>query len=143
LDLDVKDENVREWEVRRNHTRLAEFQRHGNRINYLPWTPEVGLIEFLRDHRADAERAVRQHFGDNRLSIRVQDIGHIPGNAGKEQRDACKTAVSRVTDHLVPYLANAGEEHARRGLFRVFAKWYFDRNRAAVMALIGPLVAGM
>jgi len=142
LDLDVKDENLRDWQTNRQYPMLAEFQRHENRIRYLPWTPEVGLIEFLRGNGTGAEREIRQHFNDQRLSIRTQDIGNIPGNAGKEQRDACKSAVSRVIKHLTTYIQNTNEEQVRRGLFRVFAKWYFDNNQNTIMELLGPLVAG-
>lgn len=140
LDLDVKEESLREWQVQRNHTMLAEFQRHGNRINYLPWTPEVGLIEFIRDPNNRAEQIFREHFEDNRLSIHLNDIGAIPQNSGGPQRAACKAAVSRIVARLTPHFPNADERHVRKGLFQAFATWYFNANRAAAMQLIGPIV---
>lgn len=141
LDQDVKSENISQWERERNHAALAEFQQHENVINYLPWTPEVGLIEYLRDPAASAERALREHFHDHRLSIRQQDIGAIPQTAGGEQRRACKAAVSRVVDYVVTSLPNENEDHVRKALFSVFAQWYFDSNRASVMELISPMLA--
>lgn len=140
LDQDVKAENVAAWEYDDNYAALAEFQQHEDQINYLPWTPEVGLIEFLRNHSTTAERELRQYFNDHRLSIRMHDMGVIPVAAGGEQRRACKAAVSRVANHLVTCLPNANDDQVRKALFSIFAKWYFDRDRAAVMGLMGPLL---
>ena len=140
LDQDVKAETLVAWENEHNHAALAEFQRYEDKIKYLPWTPEVGLIEYLRHHSANAERALREHFNDHRLSVRQQDIGQIPYAPGGEQRKACKAAVSRVVSHLVESLPNEDEKQVRKGLFGIFAKWHFDTNRAAVMELIAPLM---
>lgn len=142
LDLDVKEESVREWQAQRNHIMLAEFQRHGNRINYLPWTPEVGLVEFIRNPNNRAEHFFREHFGNNRLSIQFNDIGDIPPNPGGPQRHACKAAVSRIVDRLVPHFPNEDDGYVRKGVFQTFAKWYFNTHRDAVMQLMGPIVSG-
>lgn len=142
LDQDVTTETLTAWENERNHAMLAEFQENRATINYLPWTPEVGLIGYLRDHRVDAERAIRERFNDHRLSIRQDNIGQIPKVAGGEQRRACKAAVSRMVSHLVESLPNEDDEHVRKAVFGVFATWHFNTNRDAMMELIGPLVAG-
>ena len=140
LDQDVQTESLATWQREQNYTALAEFQQHANRIQYLPWTPEVGLITFFQDHQADAERSIREHFQDHRLSIRQQEIGQIPAMASGQQRRACKSAVGRVIHRLAGSLPNSSEEQVRKGLFEVFAKWYFQRNRAAILQLIAPLL---
>lgn len=140
LDGDVKTETVLAWEASGNHAALAEFQAHENRINYLPWTPEVGLITYLTNPANNAQQTLRQHFGNNQLFVRPQDIGQIPGPEGKPKRDACKAALGRVSQSLCNQLPGATQEHVQKEMFKVFGTWYFASNRAQVMQMIGPML---
>lgn len=141
LDRDVKDETITRWQTQHDHAALAEFQRHEDTINYLPWTPEVGLIEFLQNNREAAVRAIRQHFNSNHLNIHAADIGDIPDVPGAEQRNRCKTATKNVIRRISAALPNDSEDEVRKGLFRMFAQWYWDNNRQTVLQLIGPYLA--
>lgn len=140
LDHDVQAESVQQWTAANNFVALAEFQRLGAQIGYLPWTPEVGLVNFLTDISADAQRRIREYFSDHRLALRQQDIGQIPTLSGGEQRDACKRAVKNVAANIASSLPNQNMEQVRKALFELFAKWYFDNQRASVMQLLGPRI---
>ncbi|AFQ50562.1 AAA family ATPase [Burkholderia cepacia] len=140
LDNDVKTENVASWRRENKHALLAEFQQHENSIQYLPWTSEVGVVQFLRDGAANAQRRIRDHFNNHHLQVRQQDIGEIPAEAGGDQRRACKAATQRVIDHIADALPNESESHVHKVLFQIFATWYFETNQAAVMGLIGPML---
>ena len=141
LDRDVKDETIAEWRKQQNHAALAEFQRHQHTIDYLPWTPEVGLVDFLRNHGPTALQGIRQHFNNHHLTIRPDDIGQIPTASGGEQRTRCKAAVLNVIQRIAAALPNETELDVKKGLFRVFSQWYWDNNSGAVLALIGPHLA--
>jgi len=140
LDGDVKTETVAQWTANGNHAMLAEFQAQQGRINYLPWTPEVGLVDYLRVPGNVAQTALRQQFGNNLLAIRSNDIGVIPAAPGGAQRNACKTAVANVVSHLATMLPTFAESEIRRRLFAQYATWYFPQNLAAVMPLFAALV---
>jgi len=140
LDNDVKTETLAELNKTKSYEVLAEFQAHEGRIHYLPWTPEVGLVEFLKLPGNEAERLLRRHFSNNLLTIRTADIGEIPNVAGGEQRKACKRAVANVAQHLKSSLATLSEQEIRRRMFTVFADWYFPLNVAKVMPLFGAMV---
>ncbi|WP_259645522.1 hypothetical protein [Burkholderia pseudomallei] len=141
LDRDVKDETIANWEAERNHVALAEFQRHEQTIDYLPWTPEVAFVDFLRNHRQTALRLIQQYFHNVHLNYGNADIGDIPAAAGSEQRNRCKTAFRNVVARIAGALPNDSEADVRKALIRLFAQWYWDNERAAVLQLVGPHLA--
>lgn len=143
LDQDVKAESVVDWQTNKKYAVLDEFQQNEGKINYLPWTPEVGFIEYLNNPSANALNSIRMHFGNSQITIRNQDIGVIPNIRGGEQRKACKAAVDRIIEHLRLFLPNWNYSQVKKDLFGIFAKWYFENNRAAAMSLFGPLIAGI
>lgn len=141
LDHDVEQESVAQWNLTGNHTALAEFQQLANQIGYLPWTPEVGLVTFLRDPASGAQQLLRDRLRDNRINIRAQDFGIIPAAAGGTQRNACKEAVRNVVQHVTTFLPNAKPDQVRKVLFEVFAEWFFANHRDDAMALMGPCIS--
>ena len=140
LDADVKSESVAAWTAAHNHALLAEFQAAATRIHFLPWTPEVGLVNYLRQPGGVAEQQLRQYFGNSLLAVRSVDIGVIPVNPGGDQRRACKTAVTNVVRHLATLLPTLSESEVRRRVFAVFATWHFPQHLTPVMTLFGALV---
>lgn len=141
LDQDVSTETIQQWRADRNHERLAEFQQFEGMINYLPWTPEVGLIDFLRQPQANAIQLLRAHYFNNVLTVPHALFQDVVAAPGPEQRRTCKTAVARVSAHVAEFLPNVSAEEVRKALHEVFAKWYFDHNGNAAMGLIAPLIA--
>jgi energy-coupling factor transporter ATP-binding protein EcfA2 len=140
LDQDVQAETVTQWTAANNYTALAEFQRFASRIAYLPWTPEVGLVGFLTDIGAGAQRRIREHFADHRIVLRPEDIGLIPPSSGRDQRDTCKRSIRNVATYIAALLPNQSVEQVRKALFELFGKWYFDTQRPIVMQLLGPRI---
>jgi energy-coupling factor transporter ATP-binding protein EcfA2 len=139
LDNDVQAETIQQWHGSGNHAMLAMFDQHRGSIHYLPWTPEVGLIDFWQGHSVDAEQALRAEFRVQALRIRPQDIGAIPA-AGVQKRNACKVALRQVAAHNATLLPNHSAAHVQRALLQQFATWHFHNNRGAVLGLINPLL---
>jgi ABC-type lipoprotein export system ATPase subunit len=141
LDGDVRDETLQQWTSSGNHAMLAEFQRFERQIFYLPWTPEVGVIEYLQANRIAAEQRIRQELNQNQLRLRMTDLqfGTIAGDPG--YRDSCKRALKAIVAHLCESLPNAGAEDVRKAIFTLFAKWYFENQSATVLQLMGPIIS--
>lgn len=142
LDGDVKDETVAGWQASGAHDRLAEFQAHGDALNYLPWAPEQGLvIHFLTAHRVEALRRLQGKFQDNRIQLlpNVTNIDH--GLRGSNLRNACKTSFQALMAHIMQLKPGMSEDSVRRGIFQTFCEHYFDANKADVMQLMGPVLA--
>ncbi|MEJ2788299.1 MULTISPECIES: AAA family ATPase [unclassified Pseudoxanthomonas] len=140
LDADVKNETVADWVANAKHDKLAVVQEVEDEMNFLPWTPEVGLAEFLKNTTAEAQAALRAKFADHRIHITQELIGALPLQPGKPQRDACKAALGRVIDHIRAVKATQSREHIERQIFEVFAEYYFQHNRNAVLALFAPMI---
>ena len=145
LDGDVRDETVENWEREDNHERLAEFQAHGDVLNYLPWTPEVGLFHhFISPHREDALRRLRAGFGENRIDIPrsvTQAIPDIQVASGRPLRDGCKNALALLVEHIHGLKPNMSKDAVQTGIFQAFCDHHFEHHRADVMQLMGPIVA--
>tara|TARA_R110000868_G_scaffold139488_4_gene354368 strand:+ start:928 stop:2445 length:1518 start_codon:yes stop_codon:yes gene_type:complete len=140
LDEDVNSENIRAWRNSDNRERLAEFRRLERQISFLPWTPEVGLIEYFRDYRDIAESRIREATGEHQFSIRDELFGDIPEQKGGQQRSACKASLQRIAAHMSNNLQGMNEDRARRLMFREFSIWYFAENRDEVMRIFGPII---
>lgn len=138
LDQDVKQEAVKKWNSDQNHVALAEFKKHENTIAYLPWTPEVAFIDFLKNHKQTALKLIRAHYKNIHINYHDGDIGVVPAAAGGAQRNFCKTAFRNIITRIADGLPNDSEADVRKVLTRVFAQWYWENNKAAVLQLIGP-----
>ena len=142
LDRDVKDECISSWHASGRHDMLASVQEVEREMNYLPWTPEVGVAEFLKNSTLAAEQSLRAKFSDNRIHVSQDLVGAIPLQPGASQRNACKAALSRVVEHIRTVKPTQSREHISRQVFEVFAQHYFEQNRNDVIALFAPIVRG-
>ena len=139
LDADVKDETVRIWRENENHQRLAWFQRLEDRIKYLPWTPEVGLINYLRLNRGQVENELRNRFADRQIVLDQQILNNVPNEVGRQQRARCKTIFGNVCD-VTCRVTGRSPEDIERAFCEIFAKTYFENNRAAILELLNPML---
>ena len=139
LDADVKDETVREWMANENHQRLSWFEELGDQIQYLPWTPEVGLIHTFRSERNESEADLKAHFNDHQIVLDRQDFDDIPQAPGCEQRRHCKNIFWEIRRDICRVTALSQEE-VERGLCEVFAKRYFETNQEPTLQLLNPML---
>lgn len=139
LDLDVQEETLAEWRDTKDYEKLAAFDRVSNRVRFLPTTPEVGLIEFLRNNRATAEQALRDVFRDPQLSFRERDLGKAIDPAKGRIRKQYKAAVGTVVEYLQGR-SPIGEVAIRRHLYSTLARQLFRENRGAALDLLGPIL---
>lgn len=138
LDGDVKDENLKAWSTSKNHKQLAKFQKLANKISYLPFTPEVGLIGFIADDVGGFQTKLRQRFVDNQLHIASVMTTYNAALQGKALRDECK----RVQNELLGYLeqkTQRSEETVREMLCGVFAQASWATYKPNFMQLLGSL----
>lgn len=140
LDQDVETETLANWREHENFDLLAEFQRLDGKIKYLPWTPEVGLINFLSQNRILAQRQIREELNCPAYSLPQAILANIPNIAGGAQRDACKNIVKSICSEIGGLRPNNSDDTVRKTLFTIFARWYFENHRGAAMGLFSPLI---
>lgn len=139
LDLDVQEETLAEWHENNDYEKLAAFERIRARVSFLPTTPEVGLMEFIRNNRAAAEQALRDAFRDPQLGFRERDLGAPIEPARGRIRKQYKAAVGSVVNFLDGRFS-IGEGAIRRTLYSTLARQFFRENRGDALALLGPIL---
>lgn len=140
LDEDVATDSIAGWRQHNNHAQLLKYQRQHNDIRFLPFTPEVGLVDHIAANCASFEAGLRRRCHDNQIRIAGIMRGYDPALAGGEQRRAAKG----LTDELIAYLERKTQrtpDVVREQLCGVFANDTWARHRAAFMQLFGPMVA--
>jgi hypothetical protein len=138
LDADVRDEIVADWRTNNNHQRLADFDQVTTKLDYLPWTPEVGILEYLRNSR-QAETSLRTAIGRPSFALHRQNIGRANGLVGKELRQAAKVILQEVAT-TISQLTGQSIEDARKIICSTFSVDEFERRKSEIMQLIAPKI---
>jgi len=139
LDDDVATETLASWRQNQNHAQLAKYQRQEGDILFLPFTPEVGLVDHIAADVGAFETELRRRCHDNQIRIATIMRGHDPALTGSPQRRAAK----RITQELIDYLERRTQKSAevlREQLCGVFANQTWVQHRAAFMQLFGPML---
>lgn len=140
LDGDVATESITGWRQNDNHTQLAKYERQERDINFLPFTPEVGLVDHIAADVRAFEAELRTRCNDNQIRVTGIMRDHDPALTGGPQRRAAK----RITVKLMHYLqrrTQRSEEVVREQLCGVFANQTWELHRASFMQLFGPMLA--
>lgn len=138
LDQDVSTESLRQMRAQHNHAQLAKFQRVQASINYLPFTPEVGLMtEIFADPQA-FEQSLRQRLNDNQLRIEPVVAAYDPTLNGAQLRNSAKQASNALLSYLEQRTQKSNDS-VREHLCGVFATRTWGIQRAAMFQLFGPI----
>lgn len=137
LDNDVKSESVAAWEHNKNYERLQKLESVNGQVDYLPWTPEVGIVEYLSDPNCNVEVDLRVHFADNQISIDKNIFNNFSGLTGKERRQKAKQIFKNLCSDISKVTAQSIES-VEKGVCEVFAKYYFSKNPSQILELLGP-----
>jgi ABC-type dipeptide/oligopeptide/nickel transport system ATPase subunit len=140
LDQDAYTEYLAPLEAAQNHVELAKVQRLRGQLGFLPWTPEVGICEYLSENSMQRERELQTYFRDPRLSLANIDFRPLAQLAGRPKRQRAKALVTDVVAHI----ANVTQrpfDRARQDLSDYFAtKWMEGANAGDMRALLLPLM---
>lgn len=98
LDEDVQTESLAEAEKNQKYDVLAEFKRVAARLDYLPWTPEIGVCEVLS--KSGSEGALRAYLADNRLSLTSLDISKVRALTGGASRKEAKRQLDELINRV-------------------------------------------
>lgn len=141
LDKDVEDESLVKWEKNKNYQKLDIYKKMKDRIFFLPWTPEVGIIDFClsTDTKNCLIKAIRSRYQDHHLQLELEKIDRN-GKSPKEIRDICKNQLSNFGDYLSSSTGKT-KESVLEDVCSLFAVEYFKKKRAEVMNLVGPMIS--
>nr|WP_246879096.1 AAA family ATPase [Thalassospira sp. ER-Se-21-Dark] len=141
LDKDVEEEALENWKNNENYQKLEKYKKLADRIGFLPWTPEVGIVEFVSSKANERIliKAIRERYQDHHIQLSVSN----PDRTGKtpaQVRELCKAELSGYVEYLSRAVGKR-KDTVMDDLCSLFAMEYFKLNRASVMSLIGPIVS--
>jgi AAA domain, putative AbiEii toxin, Type IV TA system len=116
LDEDVKTESLVEYTNRADHSMLGLFQRLNTSVGYLPWTPENGFIELVRQNPVLHENGLKNYFQDQRFMFPNNWLPAANQNTPAQVRKSNKTALFQLCEHL-QNLIGKPNDRVREGLF--------------------------
>lgn len=90
LDNDVKTETVANWQANGKHQELADFDVLGDKLDYLPWTPEVAVVQRMRSQRDAVQARLVTLVGNRSIAIRRDSFNEITTQQGSALRDISK-----------------------------------------------------
>jgi len=139
LDNDVEQESLAKYTQDNDLKMLSLFDRLGNHLVYLPWTPEVGLVQMIQTDIASHETALKSYFSDHRIVIPHDWAQNPEGLNGKPLRTACKQAVSALGQSLENLLGKSNDR-IREDLFRYLVLQTDQRQLHNVVDFVGHLI---
>lgn len=143
LDEDVKTESLAEARRQHNQALLNLFNSADGRVNYLPCTPEVGVIEMFEVHAVqNVELMTRLNgmFAGHNLGISNLIISpdYLQLNKAKP-REKAKDRLANLVGKI-SRITSTEEIHVRRTIYSEYAKYKYSPNIGALRALLGPMI---
>lgn len=117
LDGDIQTESLATYTAANDYQMLDLFKKLEERLFYLPWTPEVGLVQLIRSDINYHEGQLKNYFADNRISIAHDWATDVDAKTGKVLRDYCKKAVYELGSSIEK-LSGKSNDRVREDLFR-------------------------
>lgn len=137
LDEDVKTDSVRSAQQRNDHRLLDLFDRSRRILNYLPCTPEVGLVDMIEGRHMLAE--IRSSFPGHAINIvRIIQEANYRALRSDNPRDLAKKKVGYVVEKIAG-ITGLDEIQIRRIFYRAFTKHRYGDAIGDLRALLGPI----
>jgi energy-coupling factor transporter ATP-binding protein EcfA2 len=139
LDEDVKSESLVEYRSKNDHYMLGLFDRLNNNVNYLPWTPEVGFIDFVSEDLAKYENGLKDYYSDQRISFPAKWPSNTEDMTSKKIRDARKKDLYVLCEHISALIGKPNDR-IREGLFDYFVRQCVNEQQYDLVELISEVI---
>lgn len=138
LDHDVSSETITAWEASKNFGQLKKFDQSKGDIDFLPFTPEVGLMNYIHSNQTAFEQKLREKHGDNQIRINSVVSNYNVAHTGSTLRNNAKNTARE----LILYLSQKtqkSEDTIQQSLCDIFALLSWSGHRTAFMPLLARL----
>lgn len=138
LDLDAKTETLQEARDGGNLATQQLFANCDHQLIYLPWTPEVGIIQYLSAHHEEAQNALRLLTNTAYLILPQPALEELVPNAGGPQRRAAKSGLNRICQETSDTVPNLNAADIKDLVYKMFCNWSFVEDKPPIQAVFGP-----
>lgn len=139
LDEDVESESLADYQANNDHYMLGLFKRLKKKINYLPWTPEVGFMSLIRKNPGAHENGLKIYYSDQRISFPAKWPTAILNKTQKQLRDIGKKDMYTLCSHL-EVLTGKPNDRIREGLFDYFVQQSVNEKDHDLVGLVSRVV---
>ena len=139
LDADVKEETLKNWKNNDKHERLAQMQKVEKFVNYLPFTPEVGLAQHILDGVDDFTGALRGEVDDNQIQVKDVIKDYDKHLVGGDLRRSAKVSIDQLVSRI-SQRCGYDRERSIRVICGIFAEQTWQQYRPHFMKLFGGLL---
>ena len=137
LDEDVKTDSIRAAQQRNDHRLLDLFNRSGQILNYLPCTPEVGLVDMIEGQHMLEN--IRNSFPGHAINIhRIIRSADYRALQSQNPRNLAKKKIGHIVECL-NQVTGVDEIQIRRIFYRAFTKHRYSNAIGDLRALLGPI----
>ena len=139
LDLDVKDDVIPYLKINKpNNIFYQLYITLGAEVQFLPITPELGLVSFIDAHKVEVTTILKNEFNDNSIDVsllllRFNEIALIQNDITildlmKKNGQVRKKAKSILSDFITNLSSktNESEEYIIKILNKIYVNLYFD-----------------
>lgn len=139
LDEDVASESIAALKRSNNHAKLEKIQKLKKDIRFFPFTPEVGLMDYIASNQQAFEQALRQRCVDHQLRIGSIVDGYNTTLSGPDKRKAAKKSAEALEAYLCQRTQRS-EETVREQICGVFANLAWEKYRSSFMDILGSVI---
>jgi hypothetical protein len=137
LDEDVKTESLQSAQQRNDRRLLDLFARSQRILNYLPCTPEMGVVDMIEGGHMRVE--IRNCFPGHAVNFdRLTQSADYRALNSQKPRDLAKKKVSNMVEK-VSQATGMDDVQIRRILYRAYTKHRYGNAIGDLRALLGPI----
>lgn len=143
LDADVKDTlssiQTKTQRTASEQEKLDLFNRNDKAIKYLPITPELGIVQLLRNQPNQHIQPLQQHFNEVfDIAQIIQDENNRKLTYSENPREAAKKRIEYIIDRL-KQATNRDINQIKIMLAQYFIADYGSKNIDSMKALLNPI----
>lgn len=139
LDGDVQTDSLTDYQNRGDFEMLSLFDRQKDAIHFLPWTPEVGLVQLIASDANSVRTALRNKFSDHRIQLNGAPFISCNNKTGAQQRSEAKPLIAELATSIAE-LQGMDKGRVYQALFQLLATSYFTNNTQSAMRLTAGLL---
>lgn len=139
LDKDVETDIVTAMNASSENPMRDSFHRNNAYIRYLPFTPEVALIQYLEMKNIEVRDALRRKYINQQIQI-PQSMVKTMNSAGPGLRKESKQLLRKVVEYIRSETTNVSDESVTEFLYERLASHFFNENKQQALQTFGPIM---
>ena len=140
LDKDAQTELELAVQLGTRQSLIELTKKHVAALKYLPTTPEVGLVAFLREHHHAAQKQLRDKYMNQQILLPPVPGAVLALPEIKDKRDKCKGYLKQAVELVCGSVHGRTAEEIRAFMYAISMDSLFDKERDLIMQMFGSIL---